>query len=302
MTERDPTMTPHRPAPVGRRRALALTGAALLASVLRPGASRAQASDAAGAPADPQPLVVAFYTDFFPFSWEAAEGWRGIDVELARHVAKTLGRGLEPWPLPADESVDDDLRNAIWRGRLVDKQRADLMVHVPLDPTLAARNDLVTFVGSYHVDGLAVIFDPEQLGDDEVSLDRLAGYKVAVEMHSLAEVYLGAVQGGRLQGTLARCRRPEETVQALRDGTVQAVMGLRSQLEALSGQDRERFPLVEIPLPGLAVPRWPLGLAVRRSASELGATVEAIVAAGLRDGTIARIFAAHGVTHRPPEA
>jgi ABC-type amino acid transport substrate-binding protein len=79
-------------------------------------------------------------------------------------------------------------------------------------------------------------------------------------------------------------------------------MGPRSQLEAYLGEARDRFPLLEFPLPGLPVPRWQIGFAVRVNARDLGAAVDETVGAALRDGTVARIFAAHGVTHWAPEA
>jgi ABC-type amino acid transport substrate-binding protein len=247
-------------------------------------------------------LRVAFYTDFFPFSYEAegGGGWRGIDLDLARHVAGKLGLRHEPFPLQAGETVDDDLRNAIWRGRTVDHQWANLMVHVPYDRALMLRNELVVLTAPYHVEGLVLAADPDRV-EGEAGLGMLEGRKVAVELDSLADLYLSGAQGGRLRDGLVRRVRPADAVAALVAGEADAAMGSRSQVEALLGQNRGRFELLEIPLPGLPVPSWRVGFAVRENARDLGYAVGDIVDEALRDGTVAGIFAAHGATHKAPQ-
>lgn len=246
-------------------------------------------------------LRIAFYTDFFPFSYEAPDGggWRGIDIDLIQHVAGRLGLRVDPFPLQAGETVDDDLRNAVWRGRAVDHQWANLMVHVPYDRGLMLRNELVVLLGPYHVEGLVLAVNPERV-EGEPGLGMLAGRKVAVELDALADLYLSTAQGGRLRDGLLRRLDPADAVAALKDGEADAVMASRSQVEANLGEARGRFELLEIPLPNLPVPSWRVGFAVRENARDLGYAVGDVVQEGLRDGTVARIFAAHGVTHRPP--
>ena len=134
------------------------------------------------------------------------------------------------------------------------------MVHAPVDRALMARNDLVVLTGAYHVESLAVAIDPERVAGGDPSLSLLEGHRLAVEQGSIADPYLASTQGGRFAGSLTRHRRPEDAIAALRAGEADAVMGPRSQLEAHLGEARERFPLLEFPLPGLPVPRWPVWL------------------------------------------
>ena len=290
-----------------RRRLLTAAGAGLAALALRPGTARAYGDSftAVGNTLDELrargSAKVAWYTDFFPFSYQTADGWTGIDVDLARHVTAALGVSLQPFPFDAGETVEDDLRNVVWRGSLVDKAWANLLIHAPVDRALMARNDLVVLMGAYHVESLAVAIDPERVAGGDPSLSLLEGHRLAVEQGSIADLYLASTQGGRFAGSLTRHRRPEDAIAALRDGEADAVMGPRSQLEAHLGEARERFPLLEFPLPGLPVPRWPVGFAARINARDVATAVEEAVGSALNDGTVARIFAAHGVTHRAPE-
>ena len=77
-------------------------------------------------------------------------------------------------------------------------------------------------------------------------------------------------------------------------------MGLRSQVEARLGSERERFDLGSIPLPGLTAPSWAVGAAVRENARDLGYAAGDILAGAVRDGTMGAIFAVHGVSYQPP--
>ena len=100
--------------------------------------------------------------------------------------------------------MDADLRNAIWRGPVVGGAVADLMLHVPVDPRLASRNDKVVIFAPYYTERLAVVTDPEQTGGDTL-LDAFENRKVAVEGDSLSEL----VPYGRIRRSVARqCRTP----------------------------------------------------------------------------------------------
>ena len=88
-----------------RRHLLTAAGAGLAALALRPGAARAYGDffTAVGNTLDELrargSAKVAWYTDFFPFSYQTADGWAGIDVDLARHVTAALGVSLQPVPV-----------------------------------------------------------------------------------------------------------------------------------------------------------------------------------------------------------
>lgn len=249
---------------------------------------------------DSGPLRVALYDDFAPFSVRTAQGPKGIDVDLAGLVAERLGLGLELAIVPAGEDVEEDLRDHVWRGSLIGRRAADLMLHVPFSRELQARNDRVLLVAPYFMEAFMVARDRQRL-PGAGTLAALEGEPLGVELATLPDYYLSSAQGGRLRETITHYRRPEAALAALKDGRIAAFMGLRSQIEAGLGDVAHRFDYSAMELPGLAVPAWPVGAAVREGAHELGDAVAACVADAVRDGTMRAIFTAHGISyHEPP--
>lgn len=239
-------------------------------------------------------LRVGLYEDFAPFSATAPAGPVGIDVDVARLLAGRLGVALEPVLVPAGDSVDDDLRNHVWRGTVVDRATVNLLLHVPYARELQLRSELVVLVQPYFTESLALARDPERLPDE----GSLEGEPIGAELDSLAAMRLGLMQGGRLRQRLVHYRRPEDGLAALMAGEIAAFAGLLSQIEAGLGAGRERFALG--PLPGPGISTWPIGAAVRENARDLGYAAGDILAQAARDGTLAAIFEAHSVRYRPP--
>jgi hypothetical protein len=64
-------------------------------------------------------LRFAVYRDFPPFSHRAGGTLEGADVDLAKAIGAKLGLGVEFMELTADENMDDDLRNAVWKGPIL---------------------------------------------------------------------------------------------------------------------------------------------------------------------------------------
>lgn len=244
-------------------------------------------------------IRIAVYADFAPFSSGSGSALAGIDVDLAALIAERLGLAPDLWVVAAGDSVDDDLRNYVWRGTLVDRQVANLMLHVPYSRELEVRSELAALFAPYYRETLVVARDPAQVGDI-AALDELEAQKIAVELDSLPDIYLSSARGGVLRSSLVRCLRPEDGLAALLRGEVAAFMGARSQVEAGLGGERGRLDLSPLPLPGLAVTSWPIGLAVRENARDLGWAANAVVEAAIGDGTMAAIFAAHGISYQPP--
>lgn len=246
-------------------------------------------------------LRIGVYADFAPFSTGEGPALAGIDVDVARLLADRLGLRPELVAVPAGETVDDDLRHHVWRGTLVDRAVVNLLLHVPYSRELQIRSELAVLVQPYFTETLLLARDPEQTGG-EASLEALAGLRIGVELDSLPDFYLGSVLNGRLRDGLVHHRRPEEGLQALRRGEIAAFMGLASQVEAGLGGEAERFDLSPVPLPGLGMTAWGIGAAVRENARDLGYAASDILAAAVRDGSMTALFAAHGITYRPPFA
>ncbi|MFZ1430098.1 MAG: transporter substrate-binding domain-containing protein [Geminicoccaceae bacterium] len=246
-------------------------------------------------------LRVGVYADFAPFSTASSNGPQGVDVEIARLVADRLGIPLELVVVQAGDSVDDDLRNHVWRGTVVGHEVVNLLLHVPYNRQLATRSELAVLVQPYFTETLAIVRDPRQVPEDgEPDLAALEGMRIGVELDSLPDFYLGSTLGGRLRDSVVHYRRPEEALAALLSGEIAAFMGLRSQIDFGLGKQAERFDLDPIPLPGLRLTSWAVGAAVRENARDLGYAAGDVLATAVRDGTIRAIFAADGLDYQPP--
>jgi ABC-type amino acid transport substrate-binding protein len=244
-------------------------------------------------------LKVAVYEDFAPFSSARDGRLAGVDCDIARLIAEGLGLRLELSAVRAGETVEDDLRNHVWRGGPVDRSVVNLMLHLPYSRELEVRSELVVLVQPYYTESFVVAYDPSRL-ESEPSLAALAGSTIGVELDTLPDFYLGSTLGGRLRKGIVHYRRPEDGLDALLAGEITAFMGLRSQVEAWLGSERERFDLGSIALPGLTAPSWAVGAAVRENARDLGYAAGDILAGAVRDGTMAAIFAVHGISYQPP--
>ena len=97
-------------------------------------------------------LTVGLYHDMPPFHVDG----KGIDVELAQALAASLGVKLALLPFHADENMDDDLRNMVWRGHYLGYGPADLLLHVPVDRPLMEGNPQVQIFAPYWRDEVVV--------------------------------------------------------------------------------------------------------------------------------------------------
>ena len=77
-------------------------------------------------------LTVFVYSDYAPYSWQEGDEYKGIDVDIAREFGRELGVEIELLMRGADENIDDDLRLNVWKGDLIHRRAADVMMHVPL--------------------------------------------------------------------------------------------------------------------------------------------------------------------------
>jgi ABC-type amino acid transport substrate-binding protein len=244
-------------------------------------------------------LRVAVYRDFPPFVKGPREDPRGLDVDLAAAIAKRLGVKVEYMVVTAGDDVDADLRNAIWRGPVVGGAVADLMLHVPVDPILASRNDKVVIFAPYYVERVVVVTDPAQTGGDTL-LDAFGNRKVAVEGDSLSDSYLMGAFGGRLRDNVVHFLSVEAAVAALLRGEVAGVMAQRSEIEGALKEHQGKYRIVGMPTPGLLISSWRPGMAVKEDAHDLADALEPIADTMIRDGSLAALFAKYGLTYTPP--
>ena len=111
-------------------------------------------------------LVVFVYDDYAPYSWYDGDELKGIDVEIGRAFGEKLGVEIEFLVRGADENIDDDLRVNIWKGDLIHRKAADVMLHVPVDKEVNIRNNLAVITSPYfleHPEGSALYFQDQPL-------------------------------------------------------------------------------------------------------------------------------------------
>lgn len=235
-------------------------------------------------------LTVGLYQEMPPFH---ANG-RGIDVELGRALAQAMGLKFSPLPFQAGESMNDDLRNMVWKGHYLGWGPADVLLHVPTDKALAQANPQVLVLAPYYRERVLLAVQREQFGRIE-SLAELAGHPVAVAGQSMAGwLMAGALPGAAASGLSTAFADGVDAARALREGRVHAAAGLASELESVLGGDT-RFALQPLPSPRVPAAGWALGCAVRQDAGELAAALQEAMQALQASGRLQAIFAAHQV-------
>ncbi|MBS1129934.1 MAG: amino acid transporter substrate-binding protein family [Proteobacteria bacterium] len=245
-------------------------------------------------------LRVAVYNDFPPY---AMAGGKGIDADIARAIAGKLGLTAEIVGYNADEDMNDDLRNMVWKGHYLGTQPSDVMMHVPVDEHLARANDKVRIFGIYHRETLALARNPQRVpqalaGSAAVALEIFTREKIGVETTSLADSFLLGVLNGRLRENVVHFKSVAEAAKGMAEGKVAAVLAPRAELEAaLKGQDKA---VIDSPrFAELKVDNWPLGMAVKVEEQALAEAIGSALADLKKDGTIADIFKRHGISHQP---
>jgi ABC-type amino acid transport substrate-binding protein len=239
-------------------------------------------------------LKVALYKNFAPFSHDG----RGVDVDLAQALAAKLGVKMSPLWFEADENMEDDLRNMVWKGHYLGYGPADVMMHAPIDPAYMAKVERVKFFAPYHRERYAVArrLDVLPTLDNFEAFEKLS---LGVEGDTLAATVMLSADGGRYRNTIKTYRTASEAVGALKSGAVAAVMAQQGELEGgLAGDARMAIDLP--PHPILQKRQWPLGLAVKKQSDDLAQALQAAINELIADGSLKAIMQRHGVTHRQP--
>jgi ABC-type amino acid transport substrate-binding protein len=252
-------------------------------------------------------IEIAVYRDFPPYSYLEGDEPRGLDIEVGRLLADTLGVEARWFWVTADESVEDDLRNNVWKGSLLDKAVADVMLRVPYDREYSyaidgyglPKHDQVVMFGPYHAESWTLARDLAKTGEVR-NLAIFRFQKIGVELDSLPDLFLAGVYGGQLVKNLTHYRTTFEALDALAAGELSAVAGMRSQIEWGLGERLARFDVDNDGLEALARRQWDIGAAVKHTHRQLAYEIEAILDAAVRDGRLEAIFSAYGVSWLRP--
>lgn len=248
-------------------------------------------------------LRVALYRDNAPFSDDPDGKPGGIDVDLARKIAETLGVRPEIRIIEASETVDGDFRLALWRGDLAGSPLADLMLHAPADKMLAYRNEQVFLTPPYAEQRLSIAYRRGTVDGGFQDLQDIEGRPVAVEGTSPADALIAFASGGTHRSTLKHFRTFAEASAAFFAGGADFLAGSRAAIESAIASEETGLRDVDVKDlagTGLVKPRWELCGAVRSDSRDLGYRIGEAIAALIAEGALQAIYRAHGASFFPP--
>ncbi len=244
-------------------------------------------------------LRVVVYMDNRPFSYMDGGVVKGIDVDLGRALAKKLGVEAEMMARMTAEKVDDDLRFNIWKGPVSEGGVGDVMLHVPIDRELSARNPLAVITNGYFQEQVALAIDPARTGpapDFEVFLKE----KIGVQFSTVADYFLMRYKDGALMNNIVHHTKLEVGVRQFVDKETSAMLGVRSDIEGTLHQLGVSATFVEPPMPGIVRRNWVIGTAVNETSRDLGYAIGTALEEMRTSGEMTAIFANHGVTYVAP--
>jgi ABC-type amino acid transport substrate-binding protein len=230
-------------------------------------------------------LTVALYKDMPPFHVDG----KGIDVDLAQGLADALGVRLSMMPFNADENMNDDLRNMVWRGHYLGFGPADVLLHVPVDKPLIDETPQARIFAPYCRERVVLARRLDRLPQLD-SLSALGDAKVAVPGQTLAGWLMIGADGGAYRNQLSTTWKDgTEAALALQRGEVAAAAGLASEMESVLHGDA-RFAIAPLPSPRAQRNGWAVGLAVKKDATDLAQALQAAVNDLTHKGRLREMF------------
>lgn len=245
-------------------------------------------------------ITIFVYSDYAPYSYMKDGEAVGIDVEIAEELAKSLGVKLNLLMRGADENLDDDLRINVWKGDLIHRRLADVMLHVPVDPEVDYRNEFAVIMGGYFQETMAVVYDADKIPEVK-TFGRFVSQLIGVELDTAADFFLSGAFRGKLMPNVRRGRTFEEAVALYTEGKVPAFLASRAQAEWVATQ----APLInsviaQPPMPGMVRLGWPIGIAIKHDSRDLGYTLTDVLSEMQQSGKLQSIYEQYGVTYLPP--
>ncbi|MBK3807066.1 substrate-binding periplasmic protein [Stutzerimonas stutzeri] len=254
-------------------------------------------------------LKVAMYENFPPYSYQQDGQPRGVDFELAQKLAEGLGLKLEVLWVTPDETLDDDLRNFIWKGHYLRRDvLADVMLRVPYDREFSYKrnelgeliNELVVMFGPYQRERWQTAYDDRRI-EDVPSVAVFQYHPIGVEVDSVPSFYLSSVFEGRLAKNLHHYPSVQQAFAALKEGKVDATMAMRGEIEWLMAQAGDsHLKLAENAYPNMGKQVWDLGMAVHESNRQLAYALEEVLEPLILEGGMEKLYAKHGLHYELP--
>jgi len=263
---------------------------------------------------DSNEIIIAVYSDFQPFSYKENDKEKGIDIDLAKAIAKKFGVKLRLRWVTADENVDDDLRNNLWKGHYLKRTVADLMLHVPYNREYSLlRDDIgelvhqhVHMFSPYYTEYWKIVYNQKKI--DSVNTIAVFQYHdIGVEVDSIPQFYLTSAFRGRMREHAKQFLSINYAIEAMTTGEVDAVMGLSSQISYFQSKipvndtmSEKQYVLAENAFPMMGQQQWDIGIAVKSDYRQLSYAVADIIDAMVTQGEIEKIFTKYHVLYKEP--
>jgi len=255
-------------------------------------------------------LKVAMYENFPPYSYMVDGEARGVDADLARKLAAGLDLKVEVLWVTPDETLDDDLRNFIWKGHyLRPNVLADVMMRVPYDREFSYKqnelgeliNELVVMFGPYQRERWQSAYDDRRI-DEVSSVGVFRFHPVGVEVESVPSFYLSSVFNGSIAKMLHHYPTAQAAFTAMQAGEVDATMAMRGEIDWLLKQANDgHLKLAENAYPNMGKQVWDLGMAVHESNRQLAYAIEGVLEGLIEKGDLEKIYTTYGLRYELPE-
>lgn len=253
-------------------------------------------------------IIIAVYENFPPYSFVENGEPKGIDIELGKKVAKSLG--VEPkWNFTGTgESLADDLRNNIWKGNSVHKNKADIMFRVPYDydylrltdkSTGALQNNLVTIKAPYQSEKWIIATHKEII--PQINTLAIFAYQtIGVEIDMLPDLHLSGFANGLLRKNIKHYVKFDEAIADFKEGKIDSIAGLKSQLEYLLDykNNKDKYYLSEN-IPQMQS-QWDLAIAASSNYKDLSYHIDNVINEAFSNNEIKEIFNKYGIEYTAP--
>lgn len=252
-------------------------------------------------------IIIAVYEDFPPYSFKEKGIAKGIDVEIGKLIAKSLN--VKPvWYFTGfDENLSADLRNTIWRGNLIHKTKADMMLRIPYDYdylrvtdkyTGELENERVSIKAPYQSEKW-IIATHKKVIPEIKTLGIFAYNTIGVEVDTLPDFHF--MNTRLINKNVKHYNKFEEAFKDFKDGKIDAIAGLKTQLQYLLDykKNKDLYYLTD-GIPMLPLNHWDLATAVSSSYKDLSYHIDNVVEDAYKNGTIKKIFEKFNVEYQAP--
>lgn len=243
-------------------------------------------------------LKVAVYKNYAPFSFREAGKLKGIDVELGKLLAKKLGVDPLIWSISADENMDDDLRNTIWKGHYLGGGTADVMLHAPINKAYAKKNDKVIFANAYFKEEIVAVRHNSRSSTPLTKL--FSDNNIGVELDTLPDFYLVGAMGGRFRENVVHFPSVELAVKAMQEGNVKSVVAPRSQVESALSAASSEYLFSPVSMPAAYQSTWIIGMAVKQGRDELVSKLSVALEELKSSGELAALYKKYHTSYIKP--